>query len=81
MIAVGVMRSIWRYIVTVLNVWGCVIFALPLLAMYGVLAVMMAVELITFDPLYIAADVIESRKAHPNCKYGVSDSIWMLTHI
>ena len=81
MIAVGVMRRIWRYIVTVLSEWGCVIFALPLLAMYGVLAVMMAVELITFDPLYIAADVIESRKAHPNSKYGVSDSIWCLTHL
>ena len=81
MMAIGFMRRIWRYIVELLTIWGYIVFGLPLLVIYAILAVMMVVEIIMLDPIYIAADVIESRKAHPNSKYGVSDSIWCLTHL
>ena len=79
MMAIGFMRRIWRYIVELLNAWGCIVFGLPLLVIYAILAVMMVVEITLFDPLYIAADVIENRRAVRG--YGVEDAVWYLTRV
>ena len=81
MMAIGFMRRIWRYIVEILNVWGCIVFGLPLLVIYAILAVMMVVEITLFDPLYIAADVIDGRLKNGNWKHGVEKAVWYLTRV
>lgn len=80
MMAIGFMRRIWRYIVELLTIWGYIVFGLPLLVIYAILAVMMVVEIIMLDPIYIAADVVECHK-NGNKEYGVKDAVWYLTRV
>lgn len=79
MISIGVIRKIWKYVVRELNIAGKIVFFLPLLLVVSLLGVVSLVEIILFDVLYIAADVVETRSV--NKKYGIADSVWFLMHL
>lgn len=79
MISIGIIRKIWKYVVRELETAGKIVFFLPLLLVVSLLGVVSLVEIILFDVLYIAADVIETRSV--NKKYGIEDSVWFLMHL
>ena len=79
MISVGIIRKIWKYVVKELNIAGKIVFFLPLLLVISLLGIVSLVEIILFDVLYIAADVVDTRSV--NKKYGIADSVWFLMHL